>query len=154
MRCGNSNRLLLVAGQALQDIKALLLEGIGNPSEGVRLCSTQWATRLFPFADVEARYICVLAAADKKLEVRETGLNGLKQDTFSRAHTVGEGFIYALPHKSGFWSLSGSRPVAWGVVKSGESKLSYLVQSLTTTCRGQDVSPTAHNWRRSIGQDI
>ena len=119
----------------MQDIKALLLEGIGNPSEGVRLCSTQWATRLFPFADVEARYICVLAAADKKLEVREAGLNGLKQDTFSRAHTVGEGCFHALPHTPVI-KRSGSKSVASGHVWRKQALVSDLISDVQGQGRG------------------
>jgi hypothetical protein len=67
----------------LEDIRTLLLDGITTQtSSGVRFCSVQWATRLFPFSDATARYICVLAAADKKIEIREAGLNGLKQELF------------------------------------------------------------------------
>lgn len=67
----------------MEDIRALLLDGITTQtSSGVRFCAVQWATRLFPFWDATARYICILAAADKKVEIREAGLNGLKQDLF------------------------------------------------------------------------
>jgi hypothetical protein len=37
--------------------------------DAVRMCAVQWANRLHPFSHVEARWICVLAAADTKLEV-------------------------------------------------------------------------------------
>jgi hypothetical protein len=71
------------AGEGLENIRALLLDGITTQtSSGVRFCAVQWATRLFPFSDATARYICMLAAADKKIEIREAGLNGLKQELF------------------------------------------------------------------------
>ena len=79
-----------VAGAGLDDIRTLLLDGITTQmSSGVRFCSVQWAVRLFPFSDAAARYICMLAAADTKIEVREAGLNGLKQELF-KADSAGE----------------------------------------------------------------
>ena len=72
-----------VAGAGLDDIRLLLLDAITTQtSSGVRLCAAQWAVRLFPFSDAAARYICILAAADTKIEVREAGVNGLKQELF------------------------------------------------------------------------
>lgn len=73
-------------GATLHSIQELLLEGIRNPSEGVRFCAAQWAVRLFPFGDVTARYVCILAAADHKLEVREAGLNGMKPAVVQSRH--------------------------------------------------------------------
>lgn len=35
----------------------------------VRLCAVQWANRLYPLKHHAARYICILAAGDTKLEV-------------------------------------------------------------------------------------
>lgn len=40
-----------------------------DPQDAVRLCATQWANKLFPFDHPPARYICVVAAGDAKLEV-------------------------------------------------------------------------------------
>ena len=42
----------------------------------MRLCAVQWANRLYPLSHVVARYICVLAAGDTKLEVRTLGEGG------------------------------------------------------------------------------
>lgn len=44
----------------------------------MRLCAAQWANRLFPHSHVQARWACVLACADSKLEVRDEGARGLR----------------------------------------------------------------------------
>ena len=54
-----------------------MLDGSGSAQEAVRLAAAQWAGRLFPFGHVPARYVCVLAAGDEKLGVREAGVAGL-----------------------------------------------------------------------------
>lgn len=58
-------------------MEALLLASVASPKEAARLAAAQWAMRLFDFAHVPARYVCVLAAGDTKLEVREAGAAGL-----------------------------------------------------------------------------
>ncbi|MEW5319235.1 MAG: hypothetical protein WDW38_010400 [Sanguina aurantia] len=63
---------------ARSEVDALLLDSITNGKDAVRLCATQWANKLFPFDHPPARYICVVAAGDAKLEVREEGLRGLQ----------------------------------------------------------------------------
>ena len=69
-----------------EELRALLLDAITTQtSPGVRYCGVQWATKLFPFSDPSARYICILAAGDKKIEVSEAGLDGLKPDSFAGA---------------------------------------------------------------------
>ena len=50
---------------------------MSGEQEAGRLCAVQWANRLFPFHHVPARYICAMAAGDKKLEIREEGQAGL-----------------------------------------------------------------------------
>ncbi|KAK9834910.1 hypothetical protein WJX81_007994 [Elliptochloris bilobata] len=64
-------------GAAATSMEALVLESIGSGEEAVRLAAAQWAARLFPFGHVPARYVCVLAAGDDKLGVREAGAAGL-----------------------------------------------------------------------------
>ncbi len=58
-------------------MEALLQAAAASGDEAPRLAATQWAVRLFPFGHVPARYICVLAAGDAKLELREAGAAGL-----------------------------------------------------------------------------
>lgn len=41
------------------------------------MCAVQWAVKLFPLSHIISRYICVIAAGDLKLEVREAALKGL-----------------------------------------------------------------------------
>ncbi|KAL3147888.1 hypothetical protein ABBQ32_002606 [Trebouxia sp. C0010 RCD-2024] len=65
------------SGDAAARIEQLLLGSITSPQEASRLCSAQWANRLFPFQHVPARYICMLATGDAKLEIREEGQGGL-----------------------------------------------------------------------------
>ena len=59
-------------------MEALLLNAVTAEEEAARLCAAQWAQRLFAFDHVPARYVCIMAAGDNKLEVREAGLAGLK----------------------------------------------------------------------------
>lgn len=68
----------LFTGEDAAKIEALLLNSIAAPEEGRRLAAAQWALRLFDFRHVPARYVCVLAAGDGKLEVKEAGASGLK----------------------------------------------------------------------------
>lgn len=95
----------------MEDIRALLLDGITTQtSSGVRFCAVQWATRLFPFSDPTARYICMLACADKKIEIREAGVNGLKQEMF-KAEAAGEAqcFISSQPEQTMIQNISSSK---------------------------------------------
>ena len=71
------SELLCGAGEAFERIEGLLLHSIASPSEAPRLCAVQWACALYPFSSPVARWICVLAAGDAKLEVREAGAKGL-----------------------------------------------------------------------------
>ncbi len=57
---------MLRAGEVLAAVQQLLLDGVRQPQEVVRMAALQWALKLFPFRDVPARYVCVLAAADSR----------------------------------------------------------------------------------------
>ena len=71
----------MVSGQALHELEALLLESVAAQQEAAKLCAAQWASRLFPLSHVPSRYVCVIAAGDAKLEVREAGSPGLQGPT-------------------------------------------------------------------------
>ena len=71
----------MVSGQALHELEALLLESVASQQEAAKLCAAQWASRLFTLSHVPSRYVCVIAAGDAKLEVREAGGAGLKGPT-------------------------------------------------------------------------
>ena len=51
-------------GEAASRIEALLLESVAAPEDGRRAAAVQWALKLFDFAHVPARYICVLGGGD------------------------------------------------------------------------------------------
>jgi proteasome component ECM29 len=59
------------------ELLALVSAAAASPSDGVRAAAVRWARGLFPFASAPARYVCILAAGDAKLEVREEGVRGL-----------------------------------------------------------------------------
>jgi proteasome component ECM29 len=67
-----------VSGADKEHLMSLLLEAIQNKdAHQARFCSVYWANRLFPFSDVNARYVCLTAVADPKIEVREEAERGL-----------------------------------------------------------------------------
>ncbi|KAI9114257.1 hypothetical protein K1719_014907 [Acacia pycnantha] len=61
----------------LQDLEALLLKNSQVEENEVRYCSIRWATSLFDFQHCPSRFICMLAVADMKLDIREVALEGL-----------------------------------------------------------------------------
>lgn len=61
----------------LQDLEALLLKNSQVEESEVRFCAVRWATSLFDFQHCPSRYICMLGAADAKLDIREMALEGL-----------------------------------------------------------------------------
>ena len=71
----------LTSGKALTELEELLLESVASEQEAAKLCAAQWAARLFPLSHVPSRYVCVMAAGDAKLEVREAGSAGLRSPT-------------------------------------------------------------------------
>ena len=68
----------LPSGSALTELEELLLESVASEQEAAKLCAAQWASRLFPASHMPSRYVCVMAAGDTKLEVREAGSAGLR----------------------------------------------------------------------------
>ncbi|XP_061372568.1 uncharacterized protein LOC133315038 [Gastrolobium bilobum] len=61
----------------LQDLETLLLKNCQMEESEVRFCAVRWATSLFDFQHCPSRFICMLAAADSKLDIREMALEGL-----------------------------------------------------------------------------
>ena len=67
----------------------LLLDAASSSQhEAVRSCAATWACRLFPGDHPRSRWICLLAAGDDKLSVREAGEAGLEP---RRRHAEGAG---------------------------------------------------------------
>ena len=78
------------AGESATAIESLLLNNIGSEHQAARFCSVRWASQLFPFSHVPARYICLLGAGDEKLDVREAALSGLRPSKASHPGAAGQ----------------------------------------------------------------
>lgn len=76
------------AGESAAAIEALLLSNISSEHQAARFCSVRWASQLFPFSHVPARYICLIGAGDEKLDVREAALSGLRPLKSARLGTA------------------------------------------------------------------
>ncbi|KAI3523966.1 hypothetical protein L1887_02516 [Cichorium endivia] len=61
----------------LNDLESLLLENSQVEQGEVRFCALRWATTLFGSQHCPSRFICMLGAADTKLDIREMALEGL-----------------------------------------------------------------------------
>lgn len=61
----------------LKDLEALLLINSQSEQSEVRFCAVRWATSLFEMQHCPSRFICMLGAADSKLDIREMALEGL-----------------------------------------------------------------------------
>lgn len=59
-------------------LRSVLLENIDKPEPSARFAAVKYATSLFKFSDPFARCICLIAASDTKLVVKEEALKGLK----------------------------------------------------------------------------
>ncbi|KAM3287700.1 proteasome adapter and scaffold protein ECM29 isoform X1 [Capsicum chacoense] len=64
----------------LNDLEALLLRSSQVAESEVRFCAVRWATLLFDMQHCPSRFICMLGAADPKLDIREIALEGLFPD--------------------------------------------------------------------------
>lgn len=61
----------------LKGLEALLLENSLVEQSEARFCAVRWAVSLFDMQHCPSRYICMLGAADSKLDIREMALEGL-----------------------------------------------------------------------------
>ncbi|XP_020113729.1 proteasome-associated protein ECM29 homolog isoform X2 [Ananas comosus] len=61
----------------LKDLEAFLLENCQVEQSEVRFCAVRWATILYDLQHCPSRYICMLGAADTKMDIREMALEGL-----------------------------------------------------------------------------
>lgn len=77
----------------------LLLESAASEQEAAKLCAAQWAARLFPLTHVPTRYVCVIAAGDSKLEVREAGSAGLQAPSSPSAGKLANMIRLTQQHK-------------------------------------------------------
>ncbi|XAR59596.1 hypothetical protein NMG60_11015485 [Bertholletia excelsa] len=76
-----TNSLAVAYGNApstvLKDLEELLLRNVQMEQSEVRFCAVRWATSLFGLQHCPSRFICMIAAADYKLDIREMALEGL-----------------------------------------------------------------------------
>ncbi|KAL0435305.1 UNVERIFIED_CONTAM: Proteasome adapter and scaffold protein ECM29 [Sesamum radiatum] len=63
--------------KVLKDVELLLLQNFQVEQSEVRFCAVRWATSLFDLKHCPSRFICMLGAADPKLDIREMALEGL-----------------------------------------------------------------------------
>ncbi|KAH6836999.1 ARM repeat superfamily protein [Perilla frutescens var. hirtella] len=63
--------------KVLKDVELLLLQNSQVEQSEVRFCAVRWATSLFDLKHCPSRFICMLGAADSKLDIREMALEGL-----------------------------------------------------------------------------
>ncbi|KAJ8543860.1 hypothetical protein K7X08_025478 [Anisodus acutangulus] len=68
----------------LNDLEALLLRSSQVEEGEVRFCAMRWSTLLFDMQHCPSRFICMLGAADPKLDIREIALEGLFPDEDQR----------------------------------------------------------------------
>ncbi|KAJ8751379.1 hypothetical protein K2173_016576 [Erythroxylum novogranatense] len=61
----------------LMHLETLLLESSQGEENEVRFCAVRWATCLFDLDHCASRYICMLGAADSRLDIREMALESL-----------------------------------------------------------------------------
>ncbi|CAM6029521.1 unnamed protein product [Sphagnum balticum] len=64
-----------------KEVEALLLENAAAVAAESRFCSILWATHLYPSSHAPSRYLCMLGAADSKLDIREMAQQGLTVST-------------------------------------------------------------------------
>ncbi|KAL3621946.1 hypothetical protein CASFOL_034142 [Castilleja foliolosa] len=63
--------------KVLKDVELILLQNSQVEQSEVRFCALRWATSLFSVKHCPSRFICMLGAADPKLDIREMALEGL-----------------------------------------------------------------------------
>ncbi|XVF04907.1 hypothetical protein REPUB_Repub05bG0125300 [Reevesia pubescens] len=61
----------------LTELETLLLNNCEVEQSEVRFCAVRWATSVFDSQHCPSRFICMLGAADSRLDIREMALEGL-----------------------------------------------------------------------------
>lgn len=73
-----------VEGEAAAALQQLLLGSVAaQQPEAVRMAALQWSIKLFPFAHIPARYLCILAAADPRFQIAEAAVEALQPGKFA-----------------------------------------------------------------------
>lgn len=61
----------------LKSLEQLLFRNFQEEISELRFCAVRWATSLFDLQHCPSRFICMVAAADSRLDIREMALEGL-----------------------------------------------------------------------------
>ncbi|KAL2611894.1 hypothetical protein R1flu_023586 [Riccia fluitans] len=65
------------SSEVAAELEALLLKHVKAEEDEARFCSVLWASRWNSFTHTPSRYLCMLGAADTKLDIREMAQQGL-----------------------------------------------------------------------------
>ncbi|KAB2012864.1 hypothetical protein ES319_D09G119000v1 [Gossypium barbadense] len=94
----------------LTELESLLLNNCQVEESEVRFCALRWATSVFDSQHCPSRFICMLGAADSRLDIREIALEGLflgkdagqiiSQNLDHRYPKLGEMLDYILKQQS------------------------------------------------------
>ncbi|KAL1555169.1 proteasome adapter and scaffold protein ECM29-like isoform X1 [Salvia divinorum] len=115
--------------KVLKDVELLLLQNSQVEQSEVRFCAVRWATSLFDLKHCPSRYICMLGAADSKLDIREMALEGLFPGDKLR-NSVSQSFSIEYPKLSDMLAcILEQQPVILHSTTAGDTKL--LFQSKT-----------------------
>ncbi|KAJ3123506.1 hypothetical protein HK098_001853 [Nowakowskiella sp. JEL0407] len=79
-----------------EEIKTLLLINAEKPSHQARYAAVKYANALFPFSNIDSRFVCLLGTFDQKLEVKEESRRGLRFPWFQPTQNRTQ-YIESLP---------------------------------------------------------
>ncbi|GMH13042.1 hypothetical protein Nepgr_014883 [Nepenthes gracilis] len=88
----------------LKDVEKLLLINSQEDQREVRFCAVRWATTLFDLNHCPSRFLCMVAAADPRLDIREIAIGGLfpgegratRQNLYIKYPKVGDMLDYII----------------------------------------------------------
>ncbi|CAN4119744.1 unnamed protein product [Withania somnifera] len=113
----------------LNDLEVLLLRSSQVEESEVRFCAMRWATLLFDMQHSPSRFICMLGAADLKLDIREIALEGLFPDEDQRK-TVSKSLNLKYPKLSDMLDyIIQQQPAVLDSASVGGSKLLFPSKS-------------------------
>ncbi|KAJ7569419.1 hypothetical protein O6H91_01G077400 [Diphasiastrum complanatum] len=80
------------------EIHALLLENISAVEDEARFCAIFWARQLYSLNHAPSRFLCMLGAADTRLDIREMALEGLNPVEFEKIEVDGAGVANSISY--------------------------------------------------------
>ncbi|EFN52702.1 hypothetical protein CHLNCDRAFT_138705 [Chlorella variabilis] len=128
-------------GETAAALQQLLLESVGQQQpEAVRMAALQWAIKLFPFAHIPARYLCILAAADPRFQIAEAAAEGLHPLKFASGGASGGS---TASSRSGGGASLPAYPDFAGVLQYLQQQAFLAAISFLESCRRQAAGTTA-----------